>query len=109
MQECPASSPGPVYNFFRQDFIIAAVVSFLVSLQLHNPGPTPAQPDHLVTFPQCADGNRPNGRVQPGYIAPTGKDTDHPIFGLYICHNTPLYFLSGGFTHPQYYIQVGSL
>ena len=87
VQEGAAGAPGPVDDFFGQDLEVVAVVGFWVADQLDDAGPAAADADHLVAFAQCADGDGTDGRVQPGYIAAAGQDTDHAFGFLNVCHN----------------------
>jgi len=45
-----------------------------------------AEADHLIAFPERAESNAADGRVEAGDVAASGENTDDAFLGVDVCH-----------------------
>ena len=87
MKKCTAGPAGFPDVFLGQETVMGRVVRFLVPDHFHQPGPPPLQSDDLVAFAEGPEGDRPDGRIQPGDVAPAGQNPDDAFFGFGVGHD----------------------
>jgi len=82
MQKGAAGAPSAVRHILGQPLKIVRIVVLLVADHVHQPRPTPADADDLVTFAKRSKRHRANRRVQPGTSPPPVRIPITPFFTL---------------------------
>src|SRR5580698_483476 len=80
---CPT---GTVDDLLGQGLKVVAIVVVFFADHIDQTCPAPAQADNLTTLADRAQGNGTDCRIQTGYVAPSGEDSDHSLFLVHIRH-----------------------
>ena len=79
MQERAAGASRSIHIRFRQLLDVAGVVRAVVRHVVDQTGPPAANPNDPVSFAKRADRDRPDGGVEPRYVAASGENRQRPF------------------------------
>ena len=81
MQERASGPSRTVHHLLGQDLVALRVVGIRLRNDVHQTGPTAADPDHAVPFAHGADGHGADGGIEAGDVAAARKDADGAFVG----------------------------
>ncbi len=84
VQERTAGAACAVDQIFRQRLKVLAVVVIFFANDVDQPGPPPANANHLAALAHCADGYGADSRVQARNVAAASENSDYTFLCFHV-------------------------
>src|SRR6266498_416188 len=89
MEECASCTACLVDGLLSQYLVVVAVIRILLADHINESSPAASNANNLIAFTRCANGNRPNRRVETRNITTARQYADDTF--VYRAHNSCLH------------------